>query len=82
MGDLLSSVEHCYNTETLSPKEMAYPQHRSFVDILSKKLYQHTADILQKNGSSKLKQKNSKYPKLHSLLKHTATNMHTFFQTF
>ena len=85
MGDLLttiSSVEHCCNTGILLPIEMAYPQHRSFTDILSKTLYQHATDLLLKNGSSKLKQQNSKHTTLHCALKNTTTSMHPLFQTF
>ena len=85
MGDLLtmiSSVEHCCNTGTLLLTEMAYPQHRSFMDISSKTLYQHTADLLLKNGNSKLKQQNSKHTTLHCPLKNTTTSMHPLFQTF
>ena len=50
LGDLLtmiSSVEHmhCCNTGTFFPAEMAYPQHRSFMDIQAKTLYQLTVDL-------------------------------------
>ena len=78
----ISSVEHCCNTGTFFPTEMAYPQHRSFMDIQAKTLYQLTVDLLLKNGSSKLKQQNSKLTIPYSPLKHTRTNMHQLFQTF